>query len=290
MKNIGVLIYTYNRVDDAKINMDIVRNVWEKSKYFKDVKIIHSFNGEKKWYPKKYLENDLIITKSSWHFQGAADLIDAGIKTFQKKYKNIDYVIVLASDTWLIKPAYVENILAKMKKDNLYLATCPWGLPKRNEIRDVGMAVDFFIVDLKWAAKYEMFPINYLDFYKKYEELFLYQKGGNVMLEKLLYAKYLKAVNREENSGGIARKMAIKKMLDLKDREPVHSHIDKEGYWIRNAYWPAMGLLTHHNSAPKKAILSKKSIKKGGSIEKLMQSGDLSYYNNGITKMEYNCN
>lgn len=290
MKNIGILIYTYNRTDDAKINMDIIRNVWGKTEYFEDVKIVHSFNGVKKWYPKKYLEDDLIVTKNSWHFQGASDLIDAGIKTFQQKHKSIDYVIVLASDTWLIKPAYIENILNKMKKDNLYLATCPWGLPERNEIRDVGMAVDFFIVDMKWATKYKMFPINYADFYKKYEELFLYQKGGNVMLEKLLYARYLKAVSRKENSGGVARKMAIKKRLDLKDRDPVHSHIDKEGYWVRNMYWSKIGLLSHHDPAPKKEILKEWGIKKGESIKKLMRSGNLMYYNSGITKMEHNCN
>jgi hypothetical protein len=65
MKNIGVLIYTYNRTDDAKINMDIIRNVWEKSKYFEKIKIVHAFNGEKSWYAKKYLENDLVVMKNS---------------------------------------------------------------------------------------------------------------------------------------------------------------------------------------------------------------------------------
>lgn len=290
MRNIGVLIYTYNRVDDAKINMEIIRNVWKKSKHFNDVKIVHAFNGDKKWYPKKYLENELISIKNSWHFQGAADLIDIGIKTFQKKYKSVDYVIILASDTRLIKPSYIENILNKMKKDNLYLAACPWGLPERNEIRDVGMAVDFFAVDLKWATRYKMFPLNYADFCKKYEELFLYQKGGNVMLEKLIYARYLKAVSREENSGGVARKTAVKKLLDLKDRKPVHSHIDKEGYWIRNMYWPAIGLLSHHEPGSKKKILRKEKISNGENIKKLLESRDLSYYNNGVSKMEHNCN
>lgn len=284
MTNIGILIYTYNRIDDAKINMEIVRNVWGK------VKIVHSFNGEKRWYPKKYLENDLVKIKNSWHFQGASDLIDAGIKTFQKKYKNIDYVIVLASDTWLIKPDYIENILRTMKRDNLYLTTCPWGLPERNEIRDVGMAVDFFIVDLKWATKYKMFPIKYGGFLKKYEELFLYQKGGNVMLEKLLYARYLKAISNEENSGGVARKTAIQKLLDLKDRIPVHSHIDENGCWMRNMYWSKIGLLTHHEPEQKKKILKKEKVTNGKNIEILLKSKDLSYYNNGISKMKHNCN
>lgn len=270
--------------------MDIIRNVWKKSKHLEDIKIIHSFNGQKDWYPKKYLENDLVIKKNSWHFQGASDLIDAGIRTFQKKYKNIDYVIVLASDTWLIKPAYIENILNKMKKDNMCLATCSWGLPERNDLGDVGMAVDFFIVDLKWATKHKMFPIDYANFYKKYWELLLYKRGGNVMLEKLLYARYLKAVSKEENFGGIATKAAKERFLRLKDRESVHSHIDKKGFWIRNMYWPEIGLLSHHDPKPKKNILKKNNIIAGKNIEKLMQSKDLSYYNNGVVKMKHNCN
>lgn len=290
MKNIGVLIYTYNRVDDAKINMDIVRNVWEGTKHFEDIKIVHSFNGSKEWYSKKYLEDDLVAIKNSWHFQGASDLIDAGIKVFQKKHKTINYVVVLASDTWLIKPAYLKGILDNMRKNNLYMATCSWGLPGKKEIRDVGMAVDFFVVDLKWATRYKMFPIDYAGFYEKYGEIILYQKGGNILLEKLLYARYLKAVSREEKFGGVARKKAIEKLLYLKDREPVHGYVDKEGSWIRNMYWPKIGLLSHHGPAPKKKILKENDIRVGKSIEKLLRSGDLSYYNGGIKRMEHNCN
>lgn len=290
MKNIGVLIYTHNRIDDAKINMDIIRNVWEKSECFESVKIVHAFNGEKSWYPKKTLENDLVTLKNSWHFQGASDLIDAGMKTFQKKHKSIDYVIVLASDTWLTKPEYLRNLLSKMKSDELYLATCSWGLPERSEISDVGMAVDFFIVDLKWATKYHMFPVNYLDFYTRYEDLFLYQRGGNVMLEKLMYAKYLKAVSRQENSGGVARKASINRLLDLKGRTPVHSHIDENGNWIRRMHWPEMGLLTHHEPEPKREILKQAKINGGECVKRLLESDDLSYYNDGVSRMKHNCN
>jgi len=290
MKNIGVLIYTYNKVDDARVNMDIIRNVWEKSKHFENVKIVHSFNGKKSWYAKKELENDLVVLKNSWHFQGASDLIDAGIKTFQKNYKDIEYVIVLASDTWLIKPDYIEDLLKKMKENELYLATCSWGLPDRDNIADVGVAVDFFIIDLKWATKNKMFPIAYGKFQKKYKDLFAYQKAGNIMLEKLFLARYLEAVSRSEKINGIARKIAIEKTLFLKDREPVHSNIDEKGNWVRNMYWTKMGLLTHHEPEPKKAILKKEKIVNGKNVELLLKSKDLSYYNNGISKMKHNCN
>lgn len=290
MTNIGVLIYTYNRTDDAKINMEIIRNVWEKSNHFNNVKIVHSFNGEKKWYPKKYLENDLVTLKNSWHFQGASDLIDAGIKTFQQKYKNIDYVIVLASDTWLIKPDYVESLLNRMKNDELYLATCSWGLPDRDNIAEVGIAVDFFVIDLKWAKKHKMFPIAYGKFQRKYKDLFAYQKAGNVMLEKLFLARYLEAISRSEKIDGIARKTAIGKIITMEDREPVHSHIDKEGNWIRNMYWPKMGLLAHHKPEPKKRILKKERIDNGDNIKMLLENKDLSYYTSGVSKMKHNCN
>lgn len=289
MKNIGVLIYTYNRVDDAKINMEIIRDVWEGGS-FDCVKIVHSYNGLKEWYPKKYLENDLVKIKNTWHFQGAADLIDAGIKKFQKKYREVDYVIVLASDTWLVNPDYVENLIDKMKKENLLLATCSWGLPDRDNIADVGVAVDFFVVDLKWATKYKIFPVNYGKFQKKYMDLFAYQKAGNVMLEKLFLARYLEAISRSEKIYGIARKIAMEKMLMLKEREPVHSHIDEKGNWIRNMYWPEIGLLTHHEAEPKKKILHELNVSKGESIEKLLCSEDLSYFNNGTGKMKHNCN
>jgi hypothetical protein len=287
MKKIGVLIYTHNRVDDAKINIEIIRNVWQKSSYFKNIKIVHSFNGQKEWYSKKYLEDDLVISKNTWHFQGASDLIDAGINKFEK---NIDYVIVLASDTWLINPPYVENLLEKMEKSELYLATCAWGLVGRNNPKDVGIATDFFIIDIKWAKKHRMFPINYGQFHRKYKDLFLYQNCGNVMLEKLALSHFVEAVGREQKFDGSARKRAFEKILIMEEREPVHSKIRKDGTWIRKMYWPKMGLLTHHEPALKKKILKEKNIKDGLNIKRLLSSSNLDYFNDGVKKSRYSSN
>lgn len=288
--NIGFLIYTYNRIDDAKINMEIIRDIWTRSKLFSDIKIIHAYNGKKGWYPKKYLEDDLVIIKNTWHFQGAAELIDSGIKKIQDKYKNIDYIIILSADTWLIKPKYVDNIIQNMNKDNLYLAACPWGLPEHNDIANVGMAVDFFVIDFKWSKRYKMFPINYKRFYNKYSDLLLYYRGGNIMLEKLLYANYLKTINRQEKIDFVAKKTAIKKMYNLRDRSPIHTHIDKDDLWARKMYWEKMGLLTHHDPGLKKEILKKSRISfQGKNIDKLLKSNNLNYYNKGITKLQY-CN
>jgi GT2 family glycosyltransferase len=183
---IGVVIYTYNRVDDARINMEIVREVWGKSKLFKSIKIVHTYNGEKEWYPKKYIEDVVVRTKNTGHFSGASKLIDIGISTLQKRYKKLDYVVVLAADTWVIRPLYIANTLKKMNKNREYIATCPWNSKtKKDPIWKLGqLATDMFVVDAVWAKKYKLFPFNYADFFKKYGELVEYQ-GKNVFLENI---------------------------------------------------------------------------------------------------------
>ena len=276
--NIGVLIYTYNRIEDAKINMEIIRNYWTKSSLINDIKIVHSFNGNKNWYAKKYLEDDLIRMKNSSHFQGASEMIDSGIKKIKEKYKNLDYVIVLASDTWLVKINYLESLLKKMRKKELYLATCPWDISGRNSLFDVGMSVDFFIIDFKWIKKYKMFPINYKKFFDKYWELLLYVRGSNVSLEKLMVVKYLKAIFRQHNNNLALKFLGESKILNLKDRSPVHYNADKNGFSIRKKYWPKMGLLTHHEPLPKQKILKQMKISEGKYIGKLISSNNLSYY------------
>lgn len=53
----------------------------------------------------------------------------------------------------------------------------------------------------KWATENKMFPIAYGKFQKKYKDLFAYQKAGNIMLEKLFFARYLEAMSRSEKIG-----------------------------------------------------------------------------------------
>ncbi len=198
VKKIRVLIYTYNRTDDARINMGIIRNEWSRLKLFKKVKIIYAYNGKKEWYPEKYLEDELVRIKNSWHFQGASDLIDAGFKTIKEKYKDLGYIIVLAADTWMIKPEYIEKIIREMSAKKLLWTTCPWGRKGQNEMRDVGAATDFFIINCKWATKNRMFPLNFKIFSRKYMDLLFYVKGQFVMLEKLIFLRFNEAFARAE--------------------------------------------------------------------------------------------
>jgi len=276
---LGFLIYTYDRVDDVRINMEIIESRWKSAGLFSDVKMVHAYNGQERWYPEKYLEDDLIRMGNPGHFRGASELIDAGMGVMREKYGDRDYVIVVASDTWLVSPEKTYRLIERMARENLLLATCPWGLPERADIRDVGVAVDYFILDSKWAAEYSLFPLAYREFYEKFGELMLYQNASNVMLEKLFLMRYLQAVRRMDPRDNEFRLTALSKMLMMKDREPVHSHRDERGMWVRTHYWESLGLLTHHESGPKKELLRSLGLMEGKYVRKFLKSGDLSYFN-----------
>lgn len=282
MLKIGFLIYTYDRVDDAKVNMELIQNLWQKTKLVDEVKIIHAYNGKKQLYPEKYLEDRLVVIKNSGHFQGAAELIDSGIEAFKKNYNYLDYIVVLAADTWLIKTDYLLNVLKEMSQNKLYLAASSWGSAENNSIFEKGMSVDFFVVDFKWSLKYKFFPINYQKFYDKYWDLLLYFADSNLLLlEKLAFAGFLKATFEEKRSNVDIKNFALSKLRRLKEREPVFPEKDSKGHFVMKKYWPKMGLVTYHNPRHKQAILKTIPNLKGEHIGKLIKSKNPDYFSKG---------
>ena len=160
--NIAVVISTYNRVDDARINMEIIRNVWEKTNLFGKVNIVHSYNGKKEWYLEKYLEDSLIVTENKGHFHGAANLLDAGFLEIERCKWDVDYLVFLAADTWITKPDFILSLLNEIKEKKLYLATNTWdALPDKPGNVLKAMASDFFVLDYKWALDLNIFPLDY---------------------------------------------------------------------------------------------------------------------------------
>lgn len=277
---IGVVIYTHERVDDARINMEILRSVWQQANLFSSIRIVHAYNGKRAWYPKKYLEDVLVRQENPGHYQGASDLIDAGIAAMQKKFLEVQYIVVLAADTWCLKPEYLNRVIDVMHKQKRYVATCPWGLPNKSREKDFGLATDFFVVDVRWARKFKMFPLQYLDFWKKHHEIISYMKpGGNVSLERLMLARFHDASFRQYNDNVHRKSLAESSILSLEERIPVHIGKTKQGYWIRRFYWPKIGLATHHQPQEKQKVLKTFPAAQGKNISQLAKAKNFEYYN-----------
>lgn len=251
---IGVLIYTHNRIEDAKKNMEIVKN-WRLG-CEDNIIIIHSYNGDFDWYPKKHTEDLLIRRKNIDHQAGASDLIDAGIKAFKNKFPEIEYVIILAADTWIINEQYLRKVLSKMKKEKLYLASCPWGSSFDNSPWSMGLATDFFIVDLMWANKYKLFPLNLANFRKKNGKVIDFIKR-TLNLERLLAIKFLRCISVAHNIYDVYQRneVATSKLFIMKQRMPIHTTI--RGKYTRKMYWPKIGLFTQHDLRKKLLLLKK---------------------------------
>src|SRR3989338_1476900 len=88
---IASIIITYNRVDEAKAQMDIIRELWQP--IFGTIDIYHEFNGEKDWYPEKYKEDHLRRHKPMSHFLGANHMLNQGFKHVLESGKKYDYII-----------------------------------------------------------------------------------------------------------------------------------------------------------------------------------------------------
>ena len=279
---VGVLLYTYNRIDDARINLEIIRNVWQKHLFFRDVVIVHAFNGEKKWWPKKYLENNLIQLKNGGHFAGAVSLMDAGVECFAKKHPKVDYVVTLAADTWLVKPSYLEKIIKAMAAKEKYFAATPWANVRNGNIFTFGASLDFNIIDVRWATKHKLFPMRYEEFRDKYSDLLFYQ-DTQAYPERVILARFKEAIMRlglpSENLVG---RLAKAYLYIIKEREPVHAH-----NWRRKMYWPAMGLITHHEPQPKQKALKTWELSLGKYGNAFLKAKKLDYYNNSFRKTAY---
>ncbi len=291
MQNIGVLMYTYNRTDDARINMEIIREVWSKNPLFKNVTLIHTFNGQKEWWPTKYLEDELLYLDNPGHFAGAELLINKGIELFQTKYPDTDYVITLASDTWCVKPDYLEHVISEMTRLKKPLATCGWGTIKEPNMFEVGMALDFNIINLKWATTFGVFPIGYKEFVKKYSDLFLFQ-DKIIYLERVFALRFKQAVLKSVSlpSENLINKLAYEHVYHLREREPIHIPVKKFFKKIkteRTMYNKEMGLITHHDPLPKQRVLKTWNLTLGTYGNQFLTSKDLTAFNKGLTKTYY---
>lgn len=273
---IGHIIYTYNKINDARINQELSREVLGGSEKFGGVYIVHAYNGNKKFGYEKYLEDELINIKNRGHFQGAVDLINAGIKSISKR-KDIRYILVTASDTWFIKREFIENLIERMRKEDKYIAVSAWGISKDDSIFKMGFSQDFFILDLEWNRKSKFYPIDYDKYLDKFLDI-SHAVGGTFLVPEravsYYWLRYWYGKGYKDNDLG---KMAREKILRIAEREPIHS----PDWSKRKMEWPELGLYTWHDAELKQKLL--KGIKSNISIEtdgnKLLQAKELSYFN-----------
>lgn len=261
---IAQVIYTYDKLDDAKINMEITRNLWEG--IIGKVYILHAYNGKRRYGYRKYIENKLLEIKNRGHFTGASDLINNAL-VHLTNFTNFKYVIVTAADTWMIKPIKLKAILNQMRSENKVIACSSWLDIETKWLFRTGFSTDFFIFDLDWNRANKFFPIKYDEYIKQFKDTCLFM-GVYPYLELAFAYYYLKffADPLISKGNGKAFTPALNSILRLKEREPIFG---RNG--IRKMAFPRLGLYTYHEKKHKLKLIKKIFNKLGKFSNDFMQ-------------------
>jgi hypothetical protein len=240
---IAVLIITFDRIEDAKINMDIITQIWSKNQIFNSIDIYHAFNGDLNNYPKPYLEKIFIHRNNLGHYQGAADLIDAGIKKIIDSNYSYDYIFVMSGDVWLIKPYKLAQILLEMENKHYLLAASLW---PNTFFEPTIFASEFFIISPSLARK--VFPFKMKQFYQNH-------KLKNLLIKITKHTSIIRLPQVEVCFTSKVMDAISCSFFSLKWMKHVRLLPGREiVYGINRFYSPRLGYLSHHDLEKKKKL------------------------------------
>lgn len=239
------LIYTYDKLAEAKINQELSKSIYGK------VPIIHAYNGDKNPQEVSYLEDFLVSCTNRGHFKGAVDLINLGVA--KSVEIDVEYLVITAADTWFTSPDFVHSLLTEMKAHNRKFAASAWGSPALEKINKVGASLDFLVLDLSWQREYRIFPLPYDEYLDKFLEQHFALNGGTCLIPErcLIYQLLMKYSTRYQDTD-IARHL-LQDLRLIDERHPIH--IDDR--WTRNMEYPNINLYTYHDKAKQAKLLTR---------------------------------
>lgn len=179
--SIASIIITHNRINEAKSQMDIIRELWQPM--FAGVDIYHEFNGKKSWYPKIYREDFFNKHKQMAHFIGANYMLNEGFKHVLQSGKKYDFIIATSADTWFYNSKRLKKIILFCKKRKYQLATSLWA--------GLGLSTEFFIITPALARK--VFPLNITDIINK-NRFFKWAYSKVPLFESVFTIKVVRAI------------------------------------------------------------------------------------------------
>lgn len=294
-RDAAVLVATYNRIDDARAGMELFHGVWRDVSLFDPLPIVHAYDGEPEWWPARYLEDELIVIKNErTAYRGAGALLDAGLLAMAERFPNVNYAIVITGDVWLYSPRWVSQVLDEMASQAKRLATAQWRIERFTDrilssdsslelLPTDGLACDFFIVDLRWAITWGMFPLRYGEFLDKYADVLNYAQEMP-FLERHLAGRYLGAVRAELEVGselrdpwGSTGPRRARDQLRLMHERP----IDPQGQLSppHKGHWPDIGLVTAEDVAVKRAVVQGNPSLVGPTLNRLRTDPDTRWFN-----------
>ena len=165
MNKICVLIRVYNRVEDLKYCIDIIRDTWKLNDYY----IMVVFNGEGDGYEineGSISKIDLLlnIRTNIGHFSGNSQLLLEGLPQIPA---DCEYTIILEADTWIYGDSIIEKYRNMLKEQGAVWASAQFFRYVLNLATDFAIVKTPFIKAMPQVFKFDKTPeyyvANYLD-------------------------------------------------------------------------------------------------------------------------------
>lgn len=272
-----VCITTFNRIDCARINMEII-----KLNYVNQWPIVHACSDKRY---KKYIEDIFVECDPKALQAGAFDLLRNSILAANEAY-NPEYIVHLEADTWLMNQDFIEKYITLLsQKPNALIASSSWSFDKSEKWRNSNSFVKrlaYYLtritkrMGLRWHIGWQNTIASQFFIVKnspEFRELLstMAEPSDGDCLEKYLFSKITKRFGR-------------KSILWMREREPVHpkNRDSCEAMGLFCQHFPSKYVIDNNsNEDGKKEVLERyKSLTKSTYMNKLLKSDDLIYYNN----------
>lgn len=186
---LAYLIITYQRLPQAYIQMDLVKNYYSEIPELSDIDIYHTYNGGQV-INKLYKEVKLSKTENGGLHYGAANLINQGMKDIKNSGVKYDLIILASSDVMFLNRELLVNSLKKFQNKEIMLVSSIWFFFQ-------GLSSEFLIIRPECAK--EIFPLKLNT--KKDSNIFymFYRKVLNApLIESELNNKFLSRYKKEQ--------------------------------------------------------------------------------------------
>jgi len=165
MSKICVLIRVYNRVEDLKDCVDIIRDTWKSFDYY----IMIVTNGEGDGYiidgdSKSKADKVINLTENVGHFNGNSQLLLDGLQHIPDE---CEYTIILEADTWLYGDELIKKYISQLAKKNAVWASAQFFRFIRNLATDFAIIKTSFIKAHPEIFKFEQTPEYFVANYLK---------------------------------------------------------------------------------------------------------------------------
>jgi len=124
MYKVCVLIRVYNRIEDLKYCIKIIRDTWKLNDYY----VLVIANGTNDGYiideeTKGKIDKLIEIENNIGHYNGNSQLLLEGLKHIPD---SCDYTLLLEADTWTYGDELVSTYIGKLQEEGAVWASAQW--------------------------------------------------------------------------------------------------------------------------------------------------------------------